>query len=93
MPLVFSEAVLEKLKDKHGVSKKEVEDCIANRVSGVLKDTREKHKTNPPTLWFIAETNQKRLLKVAFVNRSGEIHIKTAYEPNEDEIRIYKEKA
>lgn len=45
----------------------------------------------PPTQWFIAETNQGRLLKIVFIEfDSGEICIKTAYEPNKKEQEIYQ---
>jgi uncharacterized DUF497 family protein len=82
--------ILTKLQERHNVSLHEVRQCFINRDGGFLEDNREEHKTNPPTEWFIAETNQGRLLKVCFVQIGTEIDIKTAYEPNEDEIRIYK---
>ena len=42
-------------------------------------------------MWFIAETNEGRLLKVVFIelpNRTYEI--KTAYEPNDNEVNIHE---
>lgn len=59
----------------------------------MLIDDREDHRRNPPTLWFIAETNKGRLLKIVFQNRDANCHIITAYEPNQDEIRIYERKS
>lgn len=89
MSLEFSASVIEKLLKKHNVTEKEVSECFQNRVRGLLADDREDHKTNPPTLWFVAETNHGRVLKVCFVSKGGAFHIKTAYEANQKEINIY----
>jgi uncharacterized DUF497 family protein len=89
--LNISESIANKLNEKHAVTRDEVEECFYNRIRGLLEDTREQHKTNPPTMWFIAETNEGRLLKVVFIelpNRTYEI--KTAYEPNDKEVNIYE---
>ena len=59
----------------------------------LLEDLRENHKTDPTTMWFIAETHKGRKLKVCFVQVATEINVKTAYEPNDQELRIYNEKA
>ncbi len=75
------------------MSEREVEQCFENRDGSFLKDSREAHLTDPPTLWFIAETNKGRLLKVCFVNQENKIFIKTSYEPNSAEIEIYNRKA
>jgi hypothetical protein len=40
-------------------------------------------------MWFLAATNTNRILKVVFVFNDGDFYIKTAYEPNTDEIEIY----
>jgi uncharacterized DUF497 family protein len=89
--LNISKIVTEKLFKKHYVVVEEVEECFLNRRKGLLEDKREKYKTNPPTLWFIAETDQGRLLKVVFIELSnGTYEIKTAYEPNDDEVKIYE---
>jgi len=89
--LNISEAIAKKLSEKHSVTRDEVEECFYNRIKGLLEDTREQHKTNPPTMWFIAETNEGRSLKVVFIELpNGTYEIKTAYEPNEDEVRIYE---
>jgi hypothetical protein len=55
-----------------------------------LEDTREDHATDPPTRWFIARTNHRRLLKLAYVCRGNNIYIRTAYEPNAVELSIYR---
>ena len=89
MNLRMSDEVREKLIYKHQVSVREVEQCFLNRSGGLLQDTRAGHKTEPPTLWFIAPTNQGRLLKVVYIRTAAGVELKTAYAPNPDEIRIY----
>lgn len=89
MAIIFSQAVREKLAVKHGVSEDEVRECFANKIGQYLQDPREDHKTDPPTLWFVAETNFGKRLKVIFVYRDGNIFIKSAYLADKDAIRIY----
>jgi hypothetical protein len=88
--LHITKAIEDKLARKHNVQRREVEQCFLNRAGRLLEDTRARHKTQPPTLWFLAQTNQGRWLKVVFVPAGGHIELKTAYSPNEDEIRLYK---
>lgn len=92
MAIKISAKTQAKLTSKHGVKIGEVTECFANRgrEDRFLKDTREDHQTDPPTLWFIAETDYGRLLKVVFVARDGDIFVKTAYAPNEVERSIYE---
>ncbi len=90
MSLIISQKILEKLATKHGVSKDEVEQCFANRTGKYLMDLREDHKSDPPTYWFISETNFARLLKIVFIPQDGGIYIRTVFSPNEEELRIYK---
>jgi len=91
MHLKISKGIVLKLRLKHKVIPKEVEECFLNRTKGLLEDTREQHRTVPSTLWFIAETDCGRLLKVVFIELiSGEYEIKTAYEPNNQEVKIYE---
>lgn len=93
MNLLISSKIKEKLNVKHRVSEKEISQCFANRDGSYLIDNRADHQTDPVTRWFIAETNNGRLLKVVFVlTEAKEVSIKTAYEPNEDEKRIYENK-
>lgn len=89
MALKFSSAVKQKLAEKHGVSPEEVQQCFGNREGGLLEDTREHHKSDPPTQWFIAETDYGRRLKIVFILKDGDILLKTAYSPNPIEERIY----
>lgn len=91
MAIIISPQVLSKLANKTPpVTKREVEQCFDNRVGGLLFDTREDHKTNPPTQWFIAQTNSNRELKIVFMQKGLNVVIKTAYDPNVDERFIYE---
>lgn len=85
--------IAEKLQKKHGVTNREVEQCFENKCGLFLVDDREEHRTDPPTLWFVAPTNRDRLLKVIFMFKDGSIHIKSAYEADEASKRIYESKA
>ena len=78
--LIVSAGVLEKLRDKHGVTVREVEQCFENKCGLYLEDDREDNRTDPATLAFIAPTNEDRLLNV---------HIKTAFAPDQDDIAFY----
>lgn len=90
MPKIqISPNVLEKLRDKHSVSPLEVEQCFANKVGTYLRDLREEHQTDPETLWFVADTNRGRTLKVVFMFCGGIVHIKSAYVADEVSSRIY----
>jgi uncharacterized DUF497 family protein len=87
--LKISDAVLEKLTIKHGVSRREVEQCFDNKCGLLLEDDREYHKSDPPTLWFVAPTNAQRELKVIFICRDGVLHLRSAYDADDNIKRIY----
>lgn len=89
MRLYISDAVRSKLDQRHKVTESEVIECFANRLGSMLIDTREEHKTDPPTKWFIAETDMGRKLKVVYIRTDKGIAIKTAYPPNPVELDIY----
>ncbi len=92
--LFMTDAVREKLHNKHQVQPEEIIEGFLNREKGFLEDTREEHQTDPPTQWFISKTDKNRPLKIVFVQTSPkEIEIKTAYEPNETETEIYEKHA
>jgi uncharacterized DUF497 family protein len=77
--------------EKHQVTIREVYECFKNRKTKYAYDTRPEHQTNPPTLWFLAESNTNRLLKVVFVRYSKtDVVLKSAYQPNADEIKLYE---
>lgn len=91
MALIISPKIRQKLADKSPpVAEEEIIQCFANRTNTYLRDKRERNKTNPPTLWFIAETDYGRLLKIVFVPEDGDIFLRTAYVPNHEEKKIYK---
>lgn len=91
MALKISSKVQAKLASKKPpVTQAEIEQCFANRTGIYLLDSREEHASDPPTQWFIAETYYGRELKVVFIQRDNDIVIRTAYDPNADEVRIYK---
>jgi len=87
--LIISAKVLEKLKNKHAVDNFEVEQCFFNLTGKLLTDNRELRRTNPPTLWFISKTNKGRLLKIVYIQKLSEIHLKSAFAPSTIEIGIY----
>lgn len=90
MALLISSKIRAKLSDKTPpVSIDEIEQCFANSSGCYLEDTREDHKSDPPTQWFIAQTDWGRELKVVFIQRSDDIAIRTAYDANDVEKRIY----
>ncbi len=92
MRLIIGPKVRQKLANKiPPVSGEEIRECFENRLGEPIEDTRAEHKTKPPTMWFIAETNHLRRLKVVFIQqRSGDVVIKTAYEPDQTEEWIYE---
>jgi hypothetical protein len=87
--LNISDAVANKLRIKHQVERREVEHCFENRVGRLLEDIRVKHKTHPPTLWFLAKTNQGRVLKIVYIQSGMTIDLKSAFEPNAVELALY----
>ena len=91
--LRISEAILKKLVDKHNVTRREVEQCFENKCGLFLEDDREDHKSDPPTLWFIAPTSQGRLLKIIFIYRDGQLHLRSAYEADLAAQGLYDRKA
>ena len=90
LKLIVSSGVLLKLRDKHGVTVREIEQCFENKCGVFLEDDREDHQTDPPTLWFLAPTNRDRLLKIVFIFFDENVHIKSAFAPNAVEVAIYE---
>lgn len=88
---ILSLRIDNKLDEKHQVSLEEIDQCFENKCGFFLVDDREEHQTDPATLWFVAETNKGRLLKVIFVYKDGKYYLKSAYEPNRKEIEIYED--
>lgn len=88
---VVSPRIDAKLDKKHTVSQDEIDECFDNKCGINLIDDREDHRTDPPSLWFIAETNKGRILKIIYVYRDGKYYIKSAYEPNKSEVQHYED--
>lgn len=88
--LKVSEAVKTKLHEKHQVTLREVEHCFENIEGRLLYDDRVWTKTHPPTLGFIAPTNPNRLLKILYIQIGNQVVLKTADEPNAQELAIYE---
>lgn len=93
MAIYISPKVKKKIEDKHGLTLDEVDEAISGRLAGFLEDTREEHKSDPPTLWFVGSTDFGKYLKVAFIFKDGTMIIRTAYEANQTELAIYKKYA
>ncbi|CRD54376.1 hypothetical protein [Stenotrophomonas indicatrix] len=89
MTFKISRGVAEKLQNKHKVSASEIEEAFLNRTGGYFTDSREDHQTNPPTYWFVSETDNGRTLKVVFVQYAGHYQIKTAFEPTDGSPALY----
>ena len=87
--LIVSAAVLAKIRDKHNVTVREVEQCFENKVGVYLEDERPTHQTDPATLWFVATTHRDRLLKVSFMFLDGNVHLKSAYDAEPEAIALY----
>ena len=92
MRMIIYPLILEKLKNKHGVSADEVMEAFLNRTGSLAKEIRPKHQGTEDRFWFISATNEGRELKVVFFVESEEKMpvIITAYEPNEDEVKLYE---
>lgn len=95
MALVISAKIQEKLSNKQPpVTREQIEECFATRTGKrYLTDEREEHASDPPTKWFISETYYGRKLKVVFIQKGEDVVIRTAYDPNKEEIRIYNKHA
>lgn len=94
MALIVSTAVRRKLQDRHDVSDGEILECFLNRTHGDLIDSREEHKTEPPTKWFISQTDKGRTLKICYIQRGSDLEIKTVYVPDNPDVKeMYYRKA
>ena len=90
MALKISEKILEKVFVQHRVSEREIKQCFRNRLGDNLEDSREEHKTDPPTEWFLGKTSAGEVLKIIFVNRDGDLYLKSAYAPTKECIEVYR---
>ncbi|MCB5227646.1 ADP-ribosyl-(dinitrogen reductase) hydrolase [Alishewanella sp. 16-MA] len=93
MAIYISDKVKNKIQEKHGLTLDEVYEAISGRLAGFLADTREEHKSDPPTYWFIGSTDFGKKIKVAFIYKDDTLIIRTAYEANPRELAIYNKYA
>lgn len=90
MNLIIAPKIRSKLASKvPPVAEGEILQCFANQDRTALVDTREEHKTNPLTRWFVSETDYGRKLKIMYVPMSNGIHIKSAYNADLHIIQLY----
>lgn len=90
--LIISQDIRDKLlRPDHAVKEEEVRECLLNHDGFYLIDEDEDNATDPPTEWFIGETDRGRLLKIIFVFRDGNLFLKSAYPANEKTQRIYSQ--
>ena len=90
----ISTQVREKLAVRHNVQIDEISQCFSNRERRFLRDNRAEHRTDPPTQWFVAETNNGRKLKIMFIAEENRtITIKSAYEATDEVTSIYERHA
>ena len=85
----LTQRVLDKLREKHQVSREEVLQAFANRTGPSLTDSRIDHRTDPPTMWFCAPTDRGRVLKVIYIDKDGSFQIKSAFEPTDGSDGLY----
>lgn len=91
MSLIISPKILAKLAAKTPpVTQEEIVQCFANRKRLFLIDNREAHQSDPPTRWFIAETDFGRKLKIAFIPRGKDIYIRSAFDAAPESIAFYE---
>lgn len=89
MALIVSDKTKAKLRLKHQVTLDEVMQAFADRPDYVVEDDREDHKSDPPTYWFVASTDSGRMLKVVYVQRGGDFHLRTAFPASAAQIHLF----
>lgn len=79
--LIVSEKIKAKIggDDHGGVTEREVRECFMSRCGRICQDGREEHRTDPPTVWFVAESHLGRWLKIVYVEDDEHIYLKSAY--------------
>lgn len=87
----ISQRVADKLRDKHAVTPDEVSECFLNRDGPSFIDDRQDHATDPPTYWFMSETDRGRPLKIVYVEYPEFFAIKTVFEPKDGSPAIYRQ--
>jgi hypothetical protein len=83
MALIIAPGILAKIgRDDHGnVTEKEVRECFSNHCGRYCYEQHPEHvdRKGNPTPWFVAETNQRRLLKIMFVRDGNDVELRSAY--------------
>lgn len=83
MALIIKPNILKKIGgDDHGnVTQKEVEECFNNHCGKYCYEQNPQHtdRNGTPTPWFVAETNQRRRLKIMFVKDGSDVELRSAY--------------
>lgn len=92
MKLVATDAVKEKIWTEHEVYFQEAEEAFENSEGPWFEDDRAKNQTRPKTIWTLAFTDLGRLIKIVVIKRPTDAVavLRTAYEPDEDEVKIYE---
>lgn len=92
MKLVATDAVKAKLLDERELYFEEVLEAWESCSGPWIIDDRERNKTKPPTVWALAWTDLGRLLKLVVIPHrdKGIAILRTAFEPDEDEVKIYE---
>ena len=92
MAIIISGDIEKKIgADDHGnVTVKEVHECFSNHCGPYANDNRPEHQVDGmPTSWLVAKTNHGRTLKIMFVQRDGDVYLKSAYPATPEVQRIY----
>ena len=90
--IIIYPSILEKLKNKHGVSADEVKEAFLNREGSLAKEMRPQNQGMEDRFWFLSATDRGRELKVVFfIDHEEQAPVAiTAYEPNDDEVLLYE---
>lgn len=88
----ISPRVREKLTaPDHAVTMDEIVECFMNMEGPAFQDDRADHVTDPPTQWFVAETDRRRVLKIVYVEYPDFFAIKSAYQATQKWVNLYAE--
>jgi hypothetical protein len=53
------------------------------------QDSREEHKTDPVTRWFVGESHTGRKIKIIYVEDEEHVYLKSAYLATDEVQRIF----
>ncbi len=91
-PFLIPPHILAKIRQAHGVEEDEVREAFFNREYEFSPERREQHEREYRKIWFIAETDLGRLLKVvlAELKDDDQLVLMSAYDPNDEDIKKYE---